>query len=53
METKFHKLWIINAHGRIEDKTEKTNGDFYQTLESTCNALPQNDIKLTAADLTP
>jgi hypothetical protein len=50
METKFHNMWIINAHGPTKDKAKEIKDDFYQTLENTYNALPQNVIKLTAGN---
>jgi hypothetical protein len=46
MKTKFHNMWIINAHGPTEEKVEDIKDDFYRTLEHIYNALPQNDIKL-------
>jgi hypothetical protein len=51
MTTKFHNMWIINAHGPTEDKAKEIKDDFYQTLEYTYNALSQNDIKLIAGVL--
>jgi endonuclease/exonuclease/phosphatase family metal-dependent hydrolase len=50
MKTKFHNMWIINAHGPTEEKVEYIKDDFYQTLEHISNALPQNDIKLIVGD---
>jgi hypothetical protein len=51
MKTKFHNMWIINAHGPTEDKADEIKDDFYQTLENTYNALPQNDIIFIVGDL--
>jgi hypothetical protein len=51
MKTKFHNMWIINAHGPTEEKVVDIKDDFYKTLEHIYNALPQNDIKLIVGDI--
>jgi exonuclease III len=50
MKTKFHNMWVINAHGPNEEKVEDIKDDFYQILEHIYNALPENDIKLIVGD---
>jgi exonuclease III len=50
MKTKFHNMWLINAHGPTEEKVEDIKDDFYKTLEHIYNALPKNDIKLIVGD---
>jgi hypothetical protein len=50
MKTKFHNMWIINAHAPTEEKVEDIKDDLYQTFEHIYNALPQNDIKLIVGD---
>jgi len=51
MKVQFFDITFINVHALSEDKPQEEKGDFYDSVDSTLNALPQYEIRIVLGDL--
>lgn len=50
IKTKTHKITMINVHAPTEEQEDDVKDTFYSQLESTINAIPSSDVKITLGD---
>jgi exonuclease III len=50
LEFKRYNLVIINGYAPIEDKNEDIKNEFYEKLDTICDLLPNNKVKIILGD---
>lgn len=50
IKSKWANLSLINVHAPTEDKEDEIKNEFFDTLETTADTIPKNDILIILGD---